>query len=368
MPRAFEIGLPALDEFPVDVWSRLVGRRCRTGFGGLLGHAETAGYAPLREAIAAYVATARAVRCRAEQVLVVSGSKRAIDLAARVLLDPGDTAWVEDPCYPSARGALLGAGARVVPLPVDGEGLEVAAGSARCPEARLAYVTPSHQYPTGVTMSLRRRLALLEWASSRSAWVLEDDYDSEYRYAGRPVASLQGLDNHGRVLYLGSFSKVLFPALRLGYLIVPPALAGAFGSAHALLGGAPPSLEQAVLADFMAAGHYVRHVRRMRTLYGERQATLIRALARELHGLIEVQSAESGMHLVGWLPDGVDDRKAAAHAAAAGIAARPLSAFAAGPLWRGGLLLGYAALRPGQIRDGVRRLAVALRPCRWPQE
>jgi GntR family transcriptional regulator/MocR family aminotransferase len=362
-PHAFEIGLPALDEFPVGTWSRLVVRRCRAGLRGLLGHDESPGLRPLREAIAAYVGTARAVPCRAEQVILVSGSKRAIDLAARVLLDPGDTAWTEDPCYPAARGALLGAGARVVPLPVDGEGLDVAAGLARCADARLAYVTPSHQYPTGVTMSLRRRLALLEWASSRSAWVLEDDYDSEYRYAGRPLASLQGLDTQGRVLYLGSFSKVLFPALRLGYLVVPPDLVSAFGAAHALLAGPPPALEQAVLADFMAEGHFVRHVRRMRALYAERQGVLMRALRRELNGLLDVPTFESGMHLVAWLPEGVDDRTASAHAAATGVTARPLSAFAAAPVRRGGLLLGYTALRPGQIRDGVRRLAVALRKC-----
>jgi GntR family transcriptional regulator/MocR family aminotransferase len=362
-PHAFEIGLPALDEFPVGTWSRLVVRRCRAGFGGLLGYGESAGSRPLREAIAAYVGTARAVQCRAEQVIVVSGSKRAIDLVARVLLDPGDTAWIEDPCYPAARGALLGAGAKVVPLPVDGEGLDVAAGLRRYADARLAYVTPSHQYPTGVTMTLRRRLALLEWAASRSAWILEDDYDSEYRYTGRPLASLQALDSQGRVLYLGSFSKVLFPALRLGYLVVPPDLVSAFGAALALLAGPPPALEQAVLADFMAEGHFVRHVRRMRTLYAERQGVLMRALRRELNGLLDVPAFESGMHLLAWLPDGVDDRAASAHAAAAGIVARPLSAYTAAPVRRAGLLLGYTALRPSQIRDGVRSLAAVLGQC-----
>jgi GntR family transcriptional regulator/MocR family aminotransferase len=359
-PRAFELGSPALDEFPVEIWGRLVTRCCRGTLPELLGRQESSGYRPLREAIAAYIGTARAVRCSAEQAIVVSGSNRAIDLVARVLLDPGDRAWVEDPCYPPARAAMLGAGAQVVPMPVDEEGLDVEAGLVRCPDARLAYVTPSHQYPTGVTMSLRRRLALLEWASSRSAWILEDDYDSEYRYVGRPLASLQGLDKQGRVLYLGSFSKVLFPALRLGYLVVPPGLVSAFSAAQRLLGGAPPSLEQAVLAEFITEGHFVRHVRRMRTLYAERQASLMRALQRELAGLLEVPVFDSGMHLLAWLREGTDDRRVSRHAAAAGIVTQPLSAFAAAPVRRSGLLLGYAALSTSQIRDGVRRLAAAL--------
>jgi GntR family transcriptional regulator / MocR family aminotransferase len=360
-PRAFELGSPALDEFPVETWSRLVARRCRASLPELLGREESSGYRPLREAIAAYVGTARAVRCSAGQVIVVAGSNRAIDLIVRVLLNPGDQAWVEDPCYPQARAAFLSAGGQVVPIPVNEEGLDIDAGLARCPEARIAYVTPSHQYPTGVTMSLRRRLALLEWASSRSAWVLEDDYDSEYRYVGRPLASLQGLDRQGRVLYLESFSKVLFPALRLGYLVVPPTLVGVFSAAQASLGGSPPSLEQAVLADFITEGYFVRHVRRMRTLYAERQGALLRALQRELAGMLEVPAFESGMHLLGWLPEGTDDRTLGERAAKAGVAVRPLSAFYATPSRRGGLLLGFAALRPSQIRDGVRQLAAALR-------
>jgi GntR family transcriptional regulator/MocR family aminotransferase len=337
-----------------------VARRCRASLPELLGRQESSGYRPLREAIAAYVGTARAVRCGAEQVIVVTGSNRAIDLVVRVLLNPGDQAWAEDPGYPQARAALLGAGGQVVPIPINEEGLDADAGLARCPDARLAYVTPSHQYPTGVTMSLPRRLALLDWASSRSAWILEDDYDSEYRYVGRPLASLQGLDRHGRVFYLGSFSKVLFPALRLGYLVVPPTLVSAFGAAQASLGGSPPSLEQAVLADFITEGHFVRHIRRMRTLYAERQDALMRALRRELAGRLEVPAFESGMHLLGWLPEGTDDRTVSERAAKAGVAVRPLSAFYATPTRRGGLLLGFAALRPNQIRDGVRRLAAVL--------
>ena len=222
---------------------------------------------PLREAIATYLREARAVRCEAGQVMVVSGSQHGLDLATRLLLDPGDRVWLEDPGYLGARGALMAAGARLVPVPVDGDGLDVARGLRAAPDARLAYVTPSHQYPLGVTMSLARRLALLEWAHARRAWIVEDDYDSEYRYTGRPLASLQGLDRHGRVIYVGTFSKVLFPALRLGYVVVPPALVDAFAAARGLVDRHPPSVTQAVLAEFIAEGSFARHVRRMRMRY-----------------------------------------------------------------------------------------------------
>ncbi|MGH3145626.1 MAG: PLP-dependent aminotransferase family protein, partial [Rubrobacter sp.] len=240
-PRAFRPGVPALDEFPYAVWRRISGKVWRRPSGGLLGYGDPAGYWPLREAISGHLRTARGVRCLPEQVIVVSGSQQALDLAARVLLDPGDAVWVEDPGYTGARGALSGAGARLVPVPVDGEGLEVEKGIEREPDARLACVTPSHQYPLGVTMNLGRRLVLLGWAGSSGAWVVEDDYDSEYRYTGRPLEALQGLDTGERVLYVGTFSKVLFPALRLGYLVVPPDLIEAFTSARELTDRHPPT-------------------------------------------------------------------------------------------------------------------------------
>ncbi len=359
-PRAFRPGVPALDAFPFRLWARLAERHWRRPARDLLGYGEAAGYRPLREAVAAHAAASRAVRCSPEQVVVVNGSQQALDLAARVLLDPGDAAWIEDPGYPGARGALLAAGVRLAPVPVDGEGLDVSAGVRRCPRARLAYVTPSHQYPLGVTLSLGRRLALLDWARRAKAWVVEDDYDSEFRYAGRPLAALQGLDRDGRVLYVGTFSKVLFPSLRLGYLIVPPDLVEPFERARALADAHGPLLPQAVLADFLAEGHFVRHVRRMRTLYAERQAMLVREAARELGGRLEVGPSESGLHLVGWLPPGVDDRAASARAEAFGVEAPALSAYRVGPGPRGGLMLGYAACDARQVRDGVRRLAAAL--------
>jgi GntR family transcriptional regulator / MocR family aminotransferase len=357
---AFRPGLPALDAFPYELWARLVARRWRRPQRSLLGYGDPTGYGPLREAIAAYLGEARAVRCQAQQVIVVAGSQQALDLTARMLLDEGDAAWIEDPGYLGARGALLGAGAQLIPVPVDDEGLDVASGAVASQNARLIYVTPSHQYPYGVTMSLRRRLALLEWASQASAWVLEDDYDSEYRYAGRPLAALQGLDGEGRVIYLGTFSKVLFPALRLGYMIVPPDLVDAFATARALVDRHSPAVDQAALADFINAGHFARHIRRMRALYAERQALLVDAARHELSGLLEVHSAEAGMHLVGWLPAGVDDVEASRRAAAYGVGAPPLSMYSLRPLRRGGLLLGYTAVGDREIRDGMQRLAKAL--------
>jgi GntR family transcriptional regulator/MocR family aminotransferase len=362
--RPFRPGLPGLDAFPFDLWTRLVARRWRGVPRQLLDYGDPAGYAPLREAIAAYLGEARAVRCEAAQVIVVTGAQQAVDLAARVLLDPGDTAWVEDPGYPGARGALVAAGIRPAPVPVDAEGLDVRRGARRAPGARLVYVTPSHQYPLGVTMSLHRRLALLEWASTSGAWVLEDDYDSEYRYAGRPLAALQGLDAARRVIYAGTFSKVLFPALRLGYLIVPPELVDAYVAARALTDRHSPSVTQAALADFIDGGHFARHIRRTRALYAERQAALVRAARRSLGGLLEVAPAEAGMHLMGWLPAGVDDRVAARAALARDVDALPLSSFRARPARRGargGLMLGYAAYAPREIEEGCARLAAALR-------
>jgi GntR family transcriptional regulator/MocR family aminotransferase len=362
-PRAFRPGEPALDQFPAATWARIAARLYRRPPQELLGYGAVAGYQPLRAAIAAYLRAARAVVCDPEQIIIVSGSQQALDLAARALLDPGDAAWIEDPGYPGARAALQGAGATLVPVPVDAEGLSVADGERLRPDARLAYVTPSYQYPLGVTMSLTRRLALLEWARARGAWVIEDDYDSEFRYVGHPLAALAGLDTSGHVLYVGTFSKVLFPALRLGYLVVPAPVVDAFGRARALSGGHAPTLEQAVLADFIAEGHFTRHIRAMRALYQERQAALIDAAQATLGGMLEVSPSAAGMHLVGWLDPAADDAATAERAARAGVETRPLSAHAMQTRTRPGLLLGYTAWNSQEMRDGVRRLVQALRPC-----
>ncbi|MBA3534472.1 MAG: PLP-dependent aminotransferase family protein [Ardenticatenales bacterium] len=360
--RAFRPGLPALDAFPFNLWRTLANKWWRQPPAELLGYGEPAGYRGLREAIAGYLGAARAVRCAPEQVVIVSGSQQGLDLAARLLLDPGDPVWMEEPGYRGARGAFQGAGARVIPVPVGQEGLDIPAGIEMEARARLAYVTPSHQFPLGVTMTLPRRLELLRWASQAGAWIIEDDYDSEYRYVGQPLAALQGLDQEGRVIYLGTFSKVLFPSLRLGYLVVPPDLVEAFAAARALSDRHSPSVEQAILADFIIEGHFARHIRRMRTLYAERQALLLDAAGQELAGLLELEPAGAGMHLLGWLPPGADDQRLAQRAALHGVDAPALSGYALHGLARSGLLLGYAATNEAEIRAGVQRLAAALRP------
>jgi GntR family transcriptional regulator/MocR family aminotransferase len=362
-PRAFRTGTPALDLFPQDLWARLVARRARRLGVSLLDYGDPAGYRPLREAIADHVSASRGVRCGPGQVLVVAGTGQAIELAARLLLDPGDPVWIEEPAYLGVRSVLTGTGVELVPVPVDGEGLSVETGIARCPGARMVYVSPSHQYPLGVCMSLARRLALLRWAAESSAWILEDDYDSEYRYAGRPIPALQGLDTAGRVIYIGTFSKTLAPALRLGFLVVPEELVAPFVAARGAAEQYPPSLEQAVLADFLAEGHFARHVRRMRGLYQERLECLIEEAARRCGGLMRVTSGGTGLHALGDLAMGLDDQRAAEEAAARGVEVSPLSLYRLDGREeprRNALLLGFAPVDPPAIRLGMERLAAAL--------
>ena len=358
--QAFHYGLPAMEEFPFDVWSRLTTRRLQKMSAALFGAGDPAGYEPLRRAIAAYLQTARAVRCAPEQVIIVAGAQQALNLIAQVLVDENDAVWLENPCYLGARNIFAAAGAKIVSVPIDAEGFDLAFARTVGDTARLVCVTPSHQFPLGTVMSLARRLHLLEWAKNSRAWIVEDDYDSEFRYAGRPLASLQGLDQTGRVIYVGTFSKTIFPALRLGYLVVPENLIEVFAAARALSDSHSPSIDQAVLTDFIEAGHFARHIRRMRALYAERQAVLVAAAKRELAGLLDVSADEAGMHLVGWLPENVDDKIAAEKAAAQNIVTKPLSVYSAEPLLRGGLILGYTAFSAGQIKNGVERLARAL--------
>jgi GntR family transcriptional regulator/MocR family aminotransferase len=365
-PGAFRVSQPAVDRFPLETWRKLVARHGRGARGGpgsaSLGYGDPMGHRPLREAVAAYLRTARAVRCEADQVMVVSGSQQALSLTARVLLDAGSPVWVEEPGYGGARDVLRLRGARLVPVPVDEEGLDMAAGTRRCRGARAAYVTPSHQYPLGVTMSASRRLQLLDWARRSGSWILEDDYDSEYRYEGPPIASLQGLDRDSRVVYVGSFSKVLFPDLRIGYLVIPSDLVARFAAVREATDLFPPTLTQAVLAEFLAEGHFARHLRRMRALYRERRAALVAALEEELGDRLEVLGGEAGMHLVAALPRGRGDRdrEAAARAAEQGVWAMPLSSCYLGKASSQGFVLGFAGAEVAEIREGVRRLRAAL--------
>ncbi len=355
---AFRASQPALDRFPFEIWSRLVGRHSRAMARSPidLGYGDPMGHRPFREAVASYLRTARAVRCEADQIMAVSGSQQALDLTARVLLDANSPVWIEEPGYGGARDALRARGARLVRVPVDGEGLNVSAGVARCPKARAAYVTPSHQYPLGMTMSASRRLELLEWARKNGSWIIEDDYDSEYRYESLPIASLQGLDRDSRVVYVGTFSKVLFPALRLGYIVIPADLVARFAAVRDATDIFPPVLSQMVVADFIREGHFGRHLRRMRALYAERRAALAAAIDEELGGTLSVHGGEAGMHLVATLPSGSDDGDLSRRAARKGLWAMPLSSCYGGKPSQSGFVLGFGGTDAAEIRDGVRAL------------
>lgn len=353
---AFSVGHLDYEAFPFHAWSRLVTRHVRRVRAKSLNYLERAGLMELRDAVALYLRTARAVHCDASQIVIVSGSQQALALSARVLLDAESPAWIEEPSYQFLRDAVALTGCRVVPVPVDREGLDVTAGIGLCRNARAAFVTPSHQFPLGVTMSAARRLQLLEWAQRSGAWIVEDDYDSEYRYASVPVASLQGLDRGSRVIYIGTFSKTLFPSLRVGYAVVPPALLDSFLAVRWASDLGPPHLHQAALADFLNEGHYARHVRKTRQLYAARRSALVRALCEEFGSQIEILGAEAGMHLVMTLPPGLSDRKIASRAADEGLWLWPLSTAYTGANARQGFILGFASIRAEEMADGVRRL------------
>jgi GntR family transcriptional regulator/MocR family aminotransferase len=350
-------------EFPFELWARLLARSWRRPSVSLAAGGSPGGFLPLRRAIADYLKLLRGVRCEAEQVIIVSGTRQALDLAARLLIEPGAAAWLENPGYPGLRGPLAAAGARLVPIPVDAEGLDLARAS-RAPQPRLICVTPSHQYPLGMTMSLARRLALLDRARQANAWIFEDDYDSEWRYRGRPLAALQGLDSDDRVIYAGSFSKVLFASLRIGYLVVPPPVLEAFLNARSTLDDQPSLIAQPALAAFLAEGHFAAHLRRQRRIYRARQERALAAAARHLDGLLEVPADPGGLHLVAYLSPALsrrmDDREASRRAALAGIAVPPLSDYWIGRAQRQGLLLGYATLPEQAIEPAIARLAEVL--------
>jgi GntR family transcriptional regulator / MocR family aminotransferase len=357
---AFRVSLPALEHFPMDAWSRLVHRHLRKQTRRLMAYNDAMGYLALREAIAEYLGTVRAVRCEPSQILVTTGSQQGLQLSAHVLLDSGDRVWIEEPGYHGARHALMMAGARLVPVPVDHQGLDVEQGIRRDPEARAVYITPSHQYPLGMTMSATRRMLLLNWAARSGAWIIEDDYDSEYRFGERPIASLQSLDSGARVIYVGTFNKVMFPALRLGYLVVPRDLVPAFSAARDATDVFSSTLYQAAMTDFIREGHFARHIRRMRILYMQRRTWLVEAIHRHLGEELEVVGAEAGMHLVALFERGVSDVAIARKAARMGVSAMPLSACYLKPPARGGLVLGYGGTDARQIHDGIAKLRLSL--------
>ena len=360
--NAFRPGLPALDHFPMEIWRRLTDRRLRRASVRMLSYDDPQGYLPLREAIASHLGAARGARCSADQVLIVNGSQQAISLVVRMLLDEGDTVWMESPGYFAARAVFQAGGMPVVSVPVDENGMDVARGIERAPHAKLAYCTPSHQNPLGVTLSLPRRMALMNWAATNGSWVLEDDNASEYRYQGRPLAALQGIDTHGRVLYAGTFSKVMFASLRLGYLVLPPDLVKPFVLARELADRQTPGLLQAVMADFMTEGHFARHVRRMRTLYAQRLDALRASLLRHAAGELELHESEGGMSRVVWLPPNTDDRACALAMAGVNLQSLPVSSYTLDEPHRPGLVLGFTGIDEQEIDQGVRRMIEAIRP------
>jgi GntR family transcriptional regulator/MocR family aminotransferase len=359
-PLPFQMGLPALDAFPRKLWSALTVQAARSARASDLAAVDPIGLPALRQAVAAYLGVARGIRCSAGQVLITAGYQGALSLIRNVLLRHGDPVWIEDPGYYMTRQALEAAAVRVVPIRVDRDGLRVASGVKAAPKARLAVVTPTHQCPTGVALSLPRRLELLAWAAEAGSWILEDDYDSEFRYVGRPLPSLKSLDRGQRVLYAGTFSKVLFPALRLGYLVVPPELATAFARASRLLTMGQSALEQGVVAAFIQKGHFARHIRRMRMLYGERRKALAGALESALGPRVLVEMAAGGMHLIARFPGGGDDSALVRRAAAAGLAPSALSPLTIAHDQGQGLLLGFTNIAVEDAPQIVARLAAVL--------
>jgi GntR family transcriptional regulator/MocR family aminotransferase len=347
--RPFRLSLPALDEFPHATWARIVARHARALHPKHMAYTDPAGLGDLRAAIAEHLRTARAVRCEAEDVLVVCGSQAALRICAAVLLEYGDRVAVEEPGYPLARAARRARGAELVRVPVDDEGIDVRALGALRSRVRAVCVTPSHQYPLGVSLTAARRLALLEWAAHRDAWIIEDDYDSEYRYVSRPLGALQGMDSHARVVYLGTFSKVLFPSLRVGYMVVPPELRRKFVEARVAFDLFSPTLYQLALVDFLREGHFARHLRRMRSIYQRRRGALLAGLARQCGTRLIVHNADAGLHVTTLLAPRLRDREVIERMRAHGLTASALSDCYSGPARRDGLLLGFGGFSEHRI-------------------
>jgi len=359
-PRPFRIGHPAINEFPSEIWGRIAAARARNFGSWLEKEVDRRGYRPLRNAIAEYLRTSRGVRCTAEQIVIVSGIQQALDLLARLLLKRGDRIWMEDPGYFGARIAFDNAGARMIAVPVNEEGLSVSAGMKACPHAKGAYVTPAHQFPLGVTMSLERRMALLSWASRAGAFVIEDDYDSEYRFEGTPVPALQSLDNQSSVIFIGSFSKTLFPALRVGYVVLPAPLTDLFVGFRYRTDFRNSSFDQAVLCDFIADGHFARHLRRMRNLYAQRLAALMEGARQHLGGVLEISNVRAGLYTIGYLKNEMTSRQAEKLAAAQGVEVLAVDRCTLRRPDPRALLLGFGGFSELAIRQGLIRLAKAL--------
>ncbi len=363
--KPFCPGEPALDEFPIAVWSKIVRRVWKSLDPSRLSYGEPAGYAPLRTQVAEYLSIRRGVNCDPSQVMIVSGTQQAVDIVARISIDPNDQVLFENPGYVSARDAFVKRGAKITPIPVDESGAMIEEAISKHRKARLAYVTPSHQYPLGVTLPIDRRLALLNWAHENEALILEDDYDSEYRYAQQPLPCMQGLDHGARTIYVGSFSKVVFPALGLGYAIVPKPMVTAFENALKLVSRPGSQVDQIVLSEFIRQGHFVRHLRRMRKTHALRRATFVSEIEQHLSEKLTVIGCPAGLHCTTILKTKQRDTDLVAALDQQGIIARPLSGYylPETPVKkrRNGLVFGFASATPAVIRKKVRQMVELFR-------
>ncbi len=355
--RPFLPNSPAYDQFPFALWQQCMTRQAQKGHRAQMGYADPQGHLPLRRAIADYLALHRGDHCSAEQIVITPGAHAAFMLAAQVLSEPGDQILFEDPGPFIARNLFLSLGRRLLGVPVDAEGMDFAAALVANPDARMAFVMPSRQHPLGRTLSPARRQGLLDWAEASGGWIVEDDYDSEFRYAGRPLPSMHSVDRAGRVIYVGTFSKALFPALRIGYLLLPPGLVELFRNAVALIFRCAPLPSQAALAEFIAEGHFATHLRHMRQVYAERRDLFVAAAEQAGAGLYHADRSESGMNAMVWLPQGLDDRMIAERAVAAGVHGYALSDYCMTPPARPGLLLGFAGVARHQFAPGMQALA-----------
>ena len=354
---AFTTALPAFDEFPRALWARQVSKYWRTQPGFSMGYADSCGYFPLREAIASHLLSNRGIQCAPEQIFIVGGAQHAFHLIGTILLNPNDAAWFENPGAIGARNSLLACGARLIPIPVDRDGLDVSKGLEIEPKFRLVFTTPSHQQPLGASMSLDRRFALLQATDDANAYIIEDDYDGEFRYSGHPPPTLKSIDFSGRVIYVGTFSKTLFPALRLGFILLPPSLIEVFNRVSSTLLQGVPSSTQAIVASFMQEGHFATHIRRMRNIYEQRYQVLYDTANDRLKKNLEIVPTDTGLHTIGVLNSKFSEREVAIKAKEKGLVVTPIERFCITPSQTKGLVLGFSGIKPAEIVSGVTMLA-----------
>ncbi|QFY44293.1 PLP-dependent aminotransferase family protein [Candidatus Methylospira mobilis] len=359
-PVPFKPNQPDYGHFPLSIWNRIVSKRANALRPRSMGYADPAGYLPLRASIAEHLRYTQRIRCTAEQVVITNSAQQALDLCIRLLLDPGDTVWMEDPGYPGAKALFSAVGAQVIAVPVDANGMDIQAPIQMVAHAKLAYVTSAHQSPIGPALSLERRIALLEWAEQHQATILEDDYDGEFRFNSTPVAPIKSLDSTDRVIYMGTFSKLLFPSIRLAYVLLPEWLQKPFASAMSLTCRHVGLEAQTVLCEFIAEGHYARHLRRMKLIYQERAEAFTSACDEQLDGLLDVCPISTGLDACAFLPENFDDVEVSWRLKQCGIEARPLSFYGIERKPRNGLVLGFSAFTPEQIVSGVQQMSKIL--------